>query len=257
MDQRIDKLQSDLKEVESYRKTQRSLRQRTGVPIVAIVGYTNSGKSTLLNALTEAEVLVEDKLFATLDTTTRKFALPNHQEILLIDTVGFIRKLPHLLVAAFKSTLEESVEADLLVNLLDISDRNSHLHYQATQAVLKELNCQNKPIINVLNKVDRCEDQAQIQRLKLLAPHCIEVSAQEKTGFEELQDAIIKELEKRRTVVFLQVPQKEYKIISEIHRVGKVLKERFEENDVLLQVEIPKELIHKIEPFQVQELSFG
>ena len=134
-------------------------RQRTGIPTFAIIGYTNVGKSTLLRALTDADVLVEDKLFSTLDTTTRKFVLPNRQEILLIDTVGFIRKIPHLLVAAFKSTLEEAVQADILLHLIDASSPTAEVQDEATFEVLKELGAEKHPMITVLNKIDLCDNR--------------------------------------------------------------------------------------------------
>ena len=143
---KIDLLKKEIEEVRAYRDIQRSARERTEIPVFAIIGYTNAGKSTLLNALTDANVLVEDKLFATLDTTTRKFTLANNQDILLIDTVGFIRKLPHLLVAAFKSTLEEALEADILLHLVDVSHPMAEEQAAASCDVLKELNASKKQL---------------------------------------------------------------------------------------------------------------
>ena len=151
---RILQLQKEIEVVEKQRETQRRQRIRTGIPTFAIVGYTNAGKSTLLNALTKADVFVEDKLFATLDTTTRKFILPNRQEILLVDTVGFIRKIPHTLVTAFKSTLEEAINTDILLHLVDVSNPQAELQAEATLHVLKELKADQRPVITVLNKVD-------------------------------------------------------------------------------------------------------
>src|SRR5262249_55102197 len=152
---KMDQLQKEIQEVRAHRDTQRISRLRSEIPVFAIIGYTNAGKSTLLNSLTDAGVFVEDKLFATLDTTTRKFILKNNQEILLIDTVGFIRKLPHLLVAAFKSTLEEAIEADILLHLVDASHPMAEEQAATTHEVLKELNAGNKPVITVLNKMDQ------------------------------------------------------------------------------------------------------
>ena len=137
--QRVTRLQKEIEEVRAVRATQRASRIRTGIPTFAIVGYTNAGKSTLLKSLTQAEVLVEDKLFATLDTTTRKFKLPSNQEILLIDTVGFIQKIPHTLIAAFKSTLEEAIHTDVLLHLIDASSPQALEQAKATNEVLKEL----------------------------------------------------------------------------------------------------------------------
>ena len=149
LNRQIDRLKEEIEQVIQQRKTQRGLRLRTGIPSFAIVGYTNAGKSTLLNALTGADVLVEDRLFATLDTTTRKFTLPNHQEILLVDTVGFIQRIPHTLVAAFKSTLEEAVHADILLHLIDVSHPKAEEQAEATLQVLKDLGAEGHPMIAV------------------------------------------------------------------------------------------------------------
>ena len=151
---KIDQLQTEIEEVKAHRETQRSSRQRSQIPVFALIGYTNVGKSTLLNALTNAGVFVEDKLFATLDTTTRKFTMSNGQEILLIDTVGFIRKLPHLVIAAFKSTLEEAFQSDILLHLVDVSHPMAEEQAETTYEVLRELNSESTPIITVLNKID-------------------------------------------------------------------------------------------------------
>lgn len=245
----IEKLQAEIEEVKAVRGTQRASRTKAAIPIFAIVGYTNAGKSTLLNALTDANVFVEDKLFATLDTTTRKFALDNHQEILLIDTVGFIRKLPHLLVAAFKGTLEEALQADILLHLIDVSHHMAEEQAAATMEVLKELGAENKPIITVLNKVDKCEDRAMITRLKILYPKTVEISALKKKGFHELQELMIQELNKRRRLVNLQIPQSSYGAVSEVMQNGHILRQEYLDNDVLLEVELPIALANKLEKY--------
>ena len=172
----IERLKKEIEEVAEKRKVQRSLRQRTAIPTFSIVGYTNAGKSTLLNALTGAGVLVEDKLFATLDTTTRKFVLPNKQEILLIDTVGFIRKIPHTLVAAFKSTLEEALYADILLHLIDVSHPKAEEQAQETIKVLKELGATDQPILTVLNKIDQASRAAAL-KLRIKYPKTVGISA--------------------------------------------------------------------------------
>lgn len=177
---RIERLQKEIKEVQLTRETQRSARLRAEIPVFAIIGYTNAGKSTLLNALTNAGVFVEDKLFATLDTTTRKFTLNNNQDILLIDTVGFIRKLPHLLVAAFKSTLEEAIQAEILLHLVDASHPMALEQAETSFQVLKELNAADKPVITVLNKVDLCENSDVLRRLRIAYPKTVQISALEK-----------------------------------------------------------------------------
>lgn len=242
---KIVKLNDELKNVQATRQTQRSARERSGIPTFAIIGYTNAGKSTLMNALTDAGVFVEDKLFATLDTTTRKYALPDGQEILLIDTVGFIRKLPHHLIAAFKSTLEEALFADVLLNVVDMTDPALFEHVETTYEVLKELHASNRPIIHLLNKVDLLEDKAILLKFRLKYPHTIPISALEKTGFDLLLEKIVQELQKRCKTVEMRIPQSEYAKVSEIVRSGRVLKTDYEENDVLLTVELPTELVNK------------
>lgn len=248
---RIDKLQKDLDEVKRQRETQRRLRERTGIPTFAIVGYTNVGKSTLLRALTDADVLVEDKLFATLDPTTRKFVLPNRQGILLVDTVGFIRKIPHQLVAAFKSTLEEAVQADILLHLIDASNPHAESQAEATFEVLKELGAAKHPMINVLNKVDQCENRAPLHRMRIKYPKTVEISALKKEGFEQLMDIMIREISLLRKIFKLRVPQSHYALVSEVMRDGKVISCEYDENDILLEVEIPHHLEHKIAHFQI------
>jgi GTP-binding protein HflX len=248
---KLDSLHAELNEVKKHRKIQRKARERNQIPIFAIVGYTNVGKSTLLNALTQAGVLVEDKLFATLDTTTRKFVLPNRQEVLLIDTVGFIRKIPHLLVASFKSTLEEALQADILLHLVDANSPTALLQAEATCDVLKELGADKKPVITVLNKVDACKGRETIQQLRFKYPKTVEISALEKKGFDHLTEQMIHELSLLRKVVRLRVPQSHYGLVTEVLAQGKVISCDYEENDILLEVEIPHVLEGKVAPFVV------
>ena len=243
---KIDQLQKEILEVKAHRDTQRISRLRSEIPVFAIIGYTNAGKSTLLNALTHAGVFVEDKLFATLDTTTRKFTLKNHQEILLIDTVGFIRKLPHLLVAAFKSTLEEAFEADILLHLIDASHPMAEEQAATTYEVLKELNVKGKPMITVLNKIDKISDPTLLQRLRILYPKSVQISALTHQGFEELQQAMIQELSRLRQLIKVRIPQSQYALVSEVIRFGHVIDQDYDENDVLLNVEVPLFLANKL-----------
>lgn len=250
LDRKIERLERELREVAAHRKTQRQLRNKTEIPVFAIVGYTNAGKSTLLNALTEAGVLVENKLFATLDPTTRRYTLPSsHQEVLLVDTVGFIRKLPHLLVEAFKSTLEEAVEADVLLNIVDVSHPAADRHYVATRQVLSELKIAPKGEITILNKVDLVEGMGPLNKIRALAPACVPISAKTGQGFMELIEAMQRELSKRRISLSLSIPQEEYHIVAELIREGCVVSQDFEENNILLQVEAPPSLLSKIEKF--------
>lgn len=248
------KLQKEIEEVKKDRWTQRQRRHKLNIPTFALIGYTNVGKSTLLNALTEAKVFVEDKLFATLDTTTRKFTLPNSQDILLIDTVGFIRKLPHLLIAAFKSTLEESVDADILLHLIDANNPLAIEHAETTYSVLEELNKKNKPIISVFNKCDLCQDRAMIQRLKIAYPKNVEISAFKQEGFEELFTRMIDEIKNLREEVTMRIPQSEYHIVTELIQEGNVLRQEYEENDVILTLELSRVLAGKYRAYSYEKI---
>ena len=247
--QRTHQIQKEIDEVKSQRDIRRNLRVKTEVPTFAIIGYTNAGKSTLLNSLTEAGVFVEDKLFATLDTTTRKFTLSNNQEILLTDTVGFIRKLPHFLVAAFRSTLEEAIQSDILLHLIDISHPMAEEQAEATFEVLKELGAEKKQMITVLNKIDLCNNQSMINRMRIKYPKTVQISALNKLGFEELVGAMEEELRKQRELLQLRIPQKDYHVISEIISMGNVLKQEYEENDILLKVELPASLARRVQNY--------
>lgn len=252
---RIDRLQQEIKEVALNRDMQRSARRRSDIPIFAIVGYTNAGKSTLLNAMTGSSVFVEDKLFATLDTTTRKFILNNNQEILLIDTVGFIRKLPHLVVAAFKSTLEEAMQADILLHLIDASHPMAVEQAESSYQVLKELNAANKPIINVLNKVDQCKNASVLQRLRMKFTNSVQISATQRMGFEELEELMIEQISKQRRVVSMRISQKDYHITSEIIRLGNILRQEYEENDILIRADLPIVVIERLKKYVVKDAS--
>ena len=245
----VNKLQQELEEVKKHRQRQKLARQRSGVPTFAIIGYTNVGKSTLLKALTDADVLVEDKLFATLDTTTRKFTLPNNQQILLIDTVGFIRKLPHALIAAFRSTLEEAVSADILLHLIDVSNKNAPLQAEATFAVLKQLEAMGRPMITVLNKVDLCPNRLMVDRMRFKYTKTVAISALQKSGFDRLMDLMSQEIAALRKIVHLRVPQSQYSLLSEVIRESRVISREYEENDILLEIEIPLHFERKVAHF--------
>jgi len=218
LEKQIKKLEREIDLIRKQRMTQRSKRLKTGIPTFAIIGYTNAGKSTLLKALTDANVLVEDQLFATLDTTTKKFTLPNNQKILLVDTVGFIRKLPHTVIAAFKSTLEESLFTDILLHVIDVSNPTAIEQAQTTIDVLKQLKAEHKPMITLLNKVDQCENPGVIKHFRLLFKNTVEISALKEEGFDTLFDTMITSLKDlTKTQTFL-IPQKDFKYFSEILR---------------------------------------
>jgi len=247
----IVKIKRELNEVKGIREVQRRDRKRNAIPTFALVGYTNAGKSTLLNALTGSDVYVENKLFATLDTTTRRMSLPNNQEVLAIDTVGFIRKLPHLLVAAFKSTLEESLEADILLHVVDISHPMAEEQILTTEKVLKELGAEGRPSLYVFNKVDALEDQKKLQLLKIQFPKHVIVSALTKEGFDDLYAFMEQEIKALREYVTFRIPQSDFKVVAELIRLGTLLKQEYEENDVILHIELPRAVSGKYELYRV------
>ena len=248
---RISFLQKEIEKVREVRKTQRRHRERTKVPTFGIIGYTNAGKSTLLHALTEADVLREDKLFATLDTTTRKFHLPSGQPILLIDTVGFIRKIPHHLVAAFKSTLEEVLYTDILLHVIDTSHPSAVEQAVESLKVLEDLGGAKKPMITLLNKTDKLTSSAFLHRLKLRFVKTVPISALNKDGFDELLERMEHEIRELRSNVRLRVPQSKFELIARIQREGRVDKIEYEENDVLLEADIPKVLEREMKAYIV------
>ena len=235
----ISTLQKELKEVRLQRDTQRKSRTRREIPHAAIVGYTNAGKSSLLNKLTGSAVLVEDKLFATLDPTTRKIILPNKVQLLLTDTVGFIRNLPHTLVEAFKSTLEEAVLADFLVLVLDISNPHVEDHWETTLSVLKELGAEDKNIITVFNKIDMQRDPVTLARIKSLFPGAVYVSAVTGAGIDELLSRISRFVSDRIRLLHLKLPPTRHDLAAMIHANGNILESEYDdEGNLLLTINI-------------------
>ena len=243
---RINELEKKLDLVVKTRKLHRQHRQKENVPVVALVGYTNAGKSTLLNALTEADVLAENKLFATLDTTTRKLELPSGRTILLSDTVGFIRNLPHHLVAAFRATLEEVVEADLLLHVMDASSPEIEEQAIAVNEVLRSLKCEDKVTISVLNKADKLENIGIERYLVGHYDNGIAVSAKEKRGLDELLKVISALLPQKDREVYVILPYTAGADLSMIHESGKVLSEEYVENGIKVKAIVPNEVFGKI-----------
>jgi GTP-binding protein HflX len=242
MGRTVAQLKRELIEVRRARATQRKDRQRTPVPNCAIVGYTNSGKSSLLRRLTGAEVLVEDKLFATLDTTTRKVALPSKQPLLLTDTVGFVRKLPHRLVEAFKATLEEATQADFLIHLLDASAPEVIGFHQTTLDVLEELGAGSRPTIVVFNKVDKVADPASLHRLRVHFPDALFISVHTGEGIPALLEKMT-ELAAPGTVTReLRIPASESGLLARLHREAQVHGIAYDGADSLVTVTLSQRL---------------
>jgi GTP-binding protein HflX len=250
--ERIDRIERDLDAVRRQRETQRAGRQRSNWPIASIVGYTNAGKSTLLNHLTGAEVLAVDKLFATLDPTTRRLRLPTKQNVLLTDTVGFIKKLPHGLVEAFKATLEEVVQADLLLHVVDISHPQAGEQIAAVNAVLAEIGAAAKPTLMVFNKIDRLAGTVSAL-MRERYPHAVCISAKTGEGIAPLLAEIGTQLRPIREFLDLRVPQSEAAIIARIHAVGQVVQSRYTGKNARFKVRIPPHLVEEFTPFVVEE----
>ena len=250
-DKRIDKLKADLAEVKRQRDTQRKERSRVPVPHGAIVGYTNAGKSSLLNRLTRSDVLVEDKLFATLDTSTRRMALPDGQQILLTDTVGFVRRLPHNLVQSFRATLEETLLADFLVHIVDASHRGAEDFIATTTRVLSELGAGDKRTVLVFNKVDLVTDPARLVELRHAHPDAVFISVKTGEGIDDLLHRIHGMVFDRVVRLSLRVPMDRLDIVALAHEQGKVLREEYDADAAMVQCIVPKRLVSRFEKFAV------
>jgi GTPase len=252
--EKIHRLEDALDEVRKNRRVERGGRQRLHWPLVSIIGYTNSGKSTLMNKLTGAGVLAEDKLFATLDPTARKLRLPNNQNILLSDTVGFLRKLPHHLVESFKATLEEVVEADLLVHVVDASHPQAREQARAVEIVLKELDAWGKSTVVALNKIDKLGDGVTLlEGFQREFNQAVPISAKTGENLDALRDEIANRLKDRRVDVTLSIPQDRAKTIALVYRSGYVTAREMEDGNVVLRAQIPKVLAGELTPYVVDE----
>ncbi|MCD2491323.1 GTPase HflX [Lacrimispora sp. NSJ-141] len=242
--QRISALKAELEDVKRHRETTRKQRERNHMPVAAIVGYTNAGKSTLLNTLTDADVLSEDKLFATLDPTTRELPLPDGETVLLTDTVGFIRKLPHHLVEAFKSTLEEAKYADMILHVVDASNPYMDIQMHTVYETLKSLEVMGKTVITLFNKIDRMEELPILRDFQADETLCI--SAKTGTGLLELKELLARILRESKIYLERLYPYSDAGKIQLIRKYGQLLSEEYKENGIAVTAYMPAELIGKI-----------
>lgn len=241
---RITQLRHELDEVKQNRETLRSLRSKNKIPVVAIVGYTNAGKSTLLNHLTNAGVLEEDKLFATLDPTTRNLELESGQQILMTDTVGFIRKLPHHLIEAFRSTLEEAKYSDIILHVVDSSNPNADHQMHIVYDTLNKLGVQDKVIITAFNKQDKAEADQVIKDFK--ADHIVKISAKTGQGIEQLLELIEKVLNERKILLERTFSYQDAGRIQTIRKYGQLLEEEYRQEGIFVKAYVPKDLYHSL-----------
>lgn len=241
---RIAQLNRELKDVKRHREVTREQRNKNKVPVVAIVGYTNAGKSTLLNHLTGAGVLEEDKLFATLDPTTRNLKLPSKQEILITDTVGFIRKLPHHLIDAFRSTLEEAKYADIILHVVDASNPQVDEQMYIVYETLQNLEVKDKPIITAFNKQDKLEENLSLRDFK--ADHTVRISAKTGAGLEELQNVMEEVLRDQKVLIEKLYPYAEAGKIQLIRKYGELLEESYQEDGIFARGYVPAEIYERV-----------
>ena len=241
---RIGQLRRELEDVVTHRELNRKERQKKGIPVAAIVGYTNAGKSTLLNTLTDAGILAEDKLFATLDTTTRQLEMPGKQQILLTDTVGFIRKLPTELIRAFRSTLEEAAYADYLIHVVDASDPEWETYRKTVYETLDLLEIREKPVLTVFNKMDLVEGETHF--LDDRAEKIVKISAKRGQGLDLLQEALGELLRGGRKKLEMTIPFDQMSLIAEIRKKGELQVEDYRAEGVYVEAYVPAELYNRI-----------
>ena len=241
---RIAQLNRELKEVVKHREIARAKRERTAVPVVAIVGYTNAGKSTLLNHLTDAEVLEEDKLFATLDPTTRMLELEGHQQVLLTDTVGFIRKLPHHLIEAFKSTLEEAKYADYIIHVVDASNPQRDKQMYIVYETLDHLGVKNKKILTLFNKIDIRTDDDPLQDFR--ADHVLQISATENAGLDAVKDVLQEMLREDKIYIERVIPYAQAGVLQLVRNKGELVSEEYVPEGISIRAYVPMEVYGKL-----------
>jgi GTP-binding protein HflX len=245
---RIQRVKKDLEELERTREIKRKKRSKMGAPVVALVGYTNAGKSTLLRALTDAGVLIEDRLFSTLDPTTRRLDLPHGSSVLLTDTVGFVRKLPHQLVKAFTTTLQVAADADLLLHVVDASAADPQAQIDAVRDVLARIDAAGVPELLCFNKIDNSDDA---ERLVKTHPGSVAISALTGEGIDDLLLAVGDRLRCLTTVFELLVPYDRGDVMAEVHREGEVLSEAADDDGMRLRARLDDAAASKLRPFVV------
>lgn len=250
---RISHLRQELEKVRAHRKRYRSRRKESKIPVVSLVGYTNAGKSTLLNQLSDADVYVANKLFATLDPTTRRVELPDGSLALFTDTVGFIQKLPTTLVAAFRATLEEIAEADLLLHVLDITHPQVHQHAEAVHQTLKEIHADHIPVVPVLNKIDRLQDPDNARRNLETFPNAVAISALRGDGIADLLQTVKNRLYESYEPVLVELPYKKGELISLFHEEGHVEQVENKYQGVFIQGRIPLRHVAKYKPYIIEK----
>lgn len=244
---RMETLKEELAEIEKHRNMLRKRREKNGVITCAIVGYTNAGKSTLMNYLTDAGVLAQDKLFATLDPTSRALKLPSGVTVMMIDTVGLVRRLPHHLVEAFRSTLEEAAQSDIILNVCDVSSDEARTHMKVTIDLLESLGCSDTPIITVLNKCDLIDNSTLAQDFKSY----VKISAKNGTGIDDLLSAIDENLPVRVKKVSLLIPFSEAGIVNEIRSKGTLIGEDYVADGIQIEAVVDEVLYSKIKKFEI------
>ena len=248
---RISALNRELKDVKRHREITRGQRSRSHIPVAAIVGYTNAGKSTLLNTLTDAGILAEDQLFATLDPTTRNLKLPGGQELLLTDTVGFIRKLPHHLIDAFRSTLEEAKYADFILHVVDVSNPQMDSQMYIVYETLENLGVKDKPVVTVFNKQDKVREMPVIRDFR--ADYTVKLSAKTGEGIEELLEIMEAVLREQKVAVEALYPYDEIGKLRLIRKYGELMEEEYQEDGVFISAYVPADLYEKVRVSRQQE----